>query len=72
MGGSIDEVVQMDTGERKQEWPGWRKLTITADSGVVDTVGPEEFAKEFRTRDTNASRSGLTYVAANGLSLIHI
>ena len=44
----------------------WELIRINVDSGAIDTVGPKSIAKAFRTRETPASRNGLSYRAANG------
>ena len=40
-------------------------LRITVDSGAVDTVGPKSLAPGLPTQDTEASRKGMYYRAAN-------
>ena len=44
----------------------WEKITFTGDSGAVDHVITKNAAKAFNVIETNASRNGLTYRAANG------
>ena len=44
----------------------WEKITFTGDSGAVDHVITKDAAKAFNVIETNASRNGLTYRAANG------
>ena len=44
----------------------WEKITFTGDSGAVDHVITKDAAKAFSVKETNASRNGLTYRAANG------
>jgi hypothetical protein len=49
----------------------WEKVTVTVDSGAVDSVGPPTMAKDIRTRETPASRAGMKYRAANGTSIVN-
>jgi len=44
----------------------WEKITVTIDSGAVDSVGPRTMASDIGIKDTPASRAGLKYRAANG------
>jgi len=44
----------------------WEKITVTIDSGAVDSVGPRTMATDIGIRDTPASRAGLKHRAANG------
>jgi hypothetical protein len=44
----------------------WEKITVTIDSGAVDSVGPRTMATDISIKDTPASRAGLKYRAANG------
>ena len=45
------------------------KITVTIDSGAVDSVGPKTMATDIGIKDTPASRAGLKYRAANGTSI---
>ena len=47
----------------------WEKITVTIDSGAVDSVGPKTMATDIGIKDTPASRAGLKYRAANGTSI---
>jgi hypothetical protein len=47
----------------------WEKITVTIDSGAVDSVGPKTMANDIPIRDTPASRAGLKYRAANGTTI---
>ena len=47
----------------------WENITVTIDSGAVDSVGPKTMATDIGIRDTPASRAGLKYRAANGTSI---
>ena len=47
----------------------WEKITVTIDSGAVDSVGPKTMAMDLPIKDTPASRAGLKYRAANGTTI---
>jgi hypothetical protein len=47
----------------------WEKITVTIDSGAVDSVGPRTMATDLPIKDTPASRAGLKYRAANGTTI---
>jgi hypothetical protein len=47
----------------------WEKITVTIDSGAVDSVGPKTMATDLPIKDTPASRAGLKYRAANGTTI---
>ena len=47
----------------------YEKVTITVDSGAVDTVGPKKIAEELPIKPTKASRMGVNYRAANGTTI---
>ena len=65
----IDEVEESDAGDidaiNPAENETWEALKIIVDSGAVDTVGPKSIAPGFPTQDTEASRKGMYYRAAN-------
>ena len=44
----------------------WEKISVTADSGAVDSVAPKSTAPGIKIRETAASRAGMHYTAANG------
>ena len=44
----------------------WEKIEVTADSGAADMVGPPIVAEAFKVNQTDASRNGKYYLAANG------
>ena len=46
--------------------PGWERVRIQVDSGAIDTVGPKDIAGAFKMRETEMSRRGIGFVAANG------
>ena len=43
----------------------WRYVELLVDSGVVDNVGDPKSFPEYRIRESEGSRSGLHYLAAN-------
>ena len=47
----------------------WEKITVTIDSGAVDSVGPRTMATDLPIKETPASRAGLKYKAANGTTI---
>ena len=47
------------------KWENMEELRITIDSGAVDTVGPKGIANSFKLLETEASRNGGFYRAAN-------
>ena len=44
----------------------WEKVSITVDSGAIDSVVPDTVAQGIAKRETAASKQGLKYRAANG------
>jgi hypothetical protein len=64
MGNEVNCVNEVSQGASK-----WEKVTVTVDSGAVDSVGPPTMAKDIRVRETPASRAGMKYRAANGTSI---
>ena len=48
---------------------GWELTRVQVDSGAIDTVAPKEVAGAFKIRETEASRRGLGFVAANGTKI---
>ncbi len=49
--------------------PGWGRVRAQIDSGATDTVGPKEIAQASEMRETEMSKRGIGYVAANGISI---
>ena len=47
----------------------WEKITVTIDSGAVDSVGPKTMATDVPIKETPASSAGLKYRAANGTTI---
>ena len=54
------EILHMGNGEGE-----WEEVKITVDSGAVDTVGPRTLGKGIPLMDTEASKQGKHYRAAN-------
>ena len=66
--GSMNRIAQNTKGEVNEvrATPGWERVRIQIDSGAIDTVGPKEIAGAFKMRETEMSRRGIGFVAANG------
>ena len=47
----------------------WERVPVTVDSGAIDSVIPKRVAKGVPVKQTEASRRGLKYRAANGTSI---
>ena len=47
----------------------WERITVTVDSGAVNSVGPPTMANGVKIRETPASWAGLKYRAANGAAI---
>ena len=65
---SVERVIQKTKGEVNEvrATPGWERVRVQIDSGAIDTVGPKEIAGAFKMRQTEMSKRGIGYVAANG------
>ena len=46
-------------------------IEVTVDSGAVNTVGPPDVGKAFETYETEASRTGKNFKAANGSPILN-
>ena len=66
--GSAEGFIQKAKGEVNEvrATPGWERVRIQVDSGAIDTVGPKDIAGVFKMRETEMSRRGIGFVAANG------
>ena len=64
---SLEEERQI--GEVNNYKGEWEVIKVTVDSGAVDTVTPPSCAKYFPILETEASRRGLDYRAANGTKI---
>ena len=51
------------------KYPGWERIRVQVDSGAIDTVAPKEVAAAFNLMETEASRKGMGFVAANGTKI---
>ena len=49
----------------------WEVIKVTVDTGAIDTVTPPDTAKHFPIMETDASKRGLHYRAANGSITVH-
>ena len=59
VGKEVNCISEVSAGDNK-----WEKVTVTVDSGAVDSVGPPTMAKDIRVKETPASRAGMKYRAA--------
>jgi hypothetical protein len=59
-------------GAWKSEASGWREVDVVLDSGAADSVCPKEMAPRFPIVDSDASRAGVYYTAANGGKLYNL
>ena len=48
---------------------GWEKIKVSLDAGAIDWVTNKETAKAFKIRETETSKAGLGYRAANGTKI---
>ena len=48
---------------------GWEKMKVSLDSGAIDWVTNKETGKAFKIRETETSKAGLGYRAANGTKI---
>ncbi len=65
---SVEKVAKDMKGDvnEARATPGWEKGRIQVDSGAIDTVGPKYMAGAFKMKETEMSRKGIGFVAANG------
>ena len=54
------------SGMKEKRKGKYEMIMITADSGAADHVAPKNVASHLRIQETEASRQGVKYVAANG------
>ena len=50
----------------------WERIPVKLDSGAVATVMPPKVAKHFKVTQTEMSRNGPGFAAANGTYIEHI
>ena len=50
----------------------YEMITVTADSGAADHVAPKNVASHLKIQETEASRQGVKYVAANGQKIANV
>ena len=48
---------------------GWEKIRVQIDSGAVDIVAPKHVARTFQLKETESSKSGMGFVAANSTKI---
>ena len=69
---SIAKEVE-STARRPQSREGkYEMVTVTADSGAADHVAPKSVASHLKVQETEASRQGVKYVAANGHKIANV
>ena len=51
------------------QMPKWELLSVTVDSGAVESVVPEGQCEQYPTRDTEKSMAGVSYLAADGTKI---
>ena len=49
----------------------WERVPVTLDSGAVHSVIPRRYAQVFQVKQTEASRRGMGYRAANGTKIVN-
>ena len=60
------EEPQVMSVEEQKPKGGWKKVTVTVDSGSADHVAPEAEFSAFQLEESEGSKKGRRYVAANG------
>ena len=50
---------------------GWEKIRVQIDSGAADTVAPRHVARAFKLHETESSKNGMGFVAANGTKIVN-
>ena len=61
------------TARRPQSREGkYEVVKVTADSGAADHVAPRSVASHLKIQETEASRQGVRYVAANGQKIANV
>ena len=68
---SVDVNKPQEIGSVAQVSGEWERIPIKIDSGAIDTVMPPSVAKHFRTVETEMSRRGPGFRAANGSPIKH-
>ena len=67
--GREDENTPRKKATRKGKY---EMITVTADSGAADHVAPRKVADHLKIQETEASRQGVKYVAANGQKIANV
>ena len=71
---SVDSCVRNDLAnlmEMSRTAQGWGRIAMKIDSGAVDTVMPPTMARRFPTEETERSKMGAGYLAANNSVIKH-
>ncbi len=67
----MERIIKKTKGEVNEvrATPGWERLRVQIDSGSIGTAGPKEIARASEMKETEMSKRGTGYVAANGSSI---
>ena len=68
---SVEKNSTQNIGAVSKVDRGWERVSVKVDSGAVDTVMPLRVATHIEVRETEASRSGPGFKAANGTTIKH-
>ena len=69
--GEINQVRGSEGEGEKKESDKWECIEVVMDSGAVDHVINPRIAPQFRVNQTENSRNGAYYTAANGTKIKH-
>ena len=68
---SVDRNIDKNVSEIMTVQGQWERIAIKIDSGAVDSVMPPHVASQFETIETETSRNGPGFRAANGSAIEH-
>ena len=68
---SVDRNIDNNVGAVMTVQGQWERIAMKIDSGAIDTVMPPNVASHFMTIETEASRDGPGFRAANGSAIKH-
>ena len=68
---SVDRNTNKNLSEITTVQGQWERIAVKIDSGAVDSVMPPNVASQFETVETETSRNGPGFRAANGSSIEH-
>ena len=68
----VDREDENTAGKKGPRWGRYEMITVTADSGAADHVAPKNVASHLKIQETEASRQGVKYVAANGQKIANV